>query len=168
MSKNVTEEQVEQAIEEMGADLRANPDPEAIRKLREEYGVTFDLTGALVEVKQPKRLRKAVKEQLEEQGEQSEAKGKQLAQSITKGASKTGEVILYGLVDAPVEGAKAAKQATKSVARNAASRMRASHAERLENATKRREARKAHKAARAEAKAEQAEAEATQESNEDA
>lgn len=155
MSKNVTEEQVDQAIAQMGQDLQVNPDPEAIAKLREQYGVTFDITGQLVEVKTPRKLRKAVKAELESGETEREQKAKKLAQSITAGASKTGEVVMYGLVDAPVEGAKTAKVVTQAAARNARQRFQANHARRIAAAQERKLAREQRKAAREAAKAAQ-------------
>lgn len=157
MAKNqkTTDELVDKTIETMVKDFQTNPNPEAVARLREEYGVTFDITGELVEIREPKRLRKAIKAELEAKEEQDDSKLQDIAQSFTRGASKTGEVIAYALLDAPIEGAKTAKAVTGSVARNTASKMHAAHERRVDKAAERREARKERKAAREALKAEQ-------------
>lgn len=153
---NVTDQQVDEVIEEMKSDLLANPNPEAVHELRQNYGVTFDITGELVEVREPKRLRKKIRKELEESQEQSGPRAREIAQKFTRGASKTGELIAYYTVDAPVEGAKTTTQVVKGAARDFKSKAKAAHERRLDNAAKRRKEREERKAAREQVKAEQA------------
>lgn len=155
----VTEEQVDAQVEAVVREISVNP--EALAQLREQYGVTIDAAGQLVEIKEPKRLRKAVRKQLEEQQE-DEHKARDAAQAVARGASKTGQLITYGLVDAPIEGAKTAKAVTKSAARNTREKFAEAHERRLAQAEARRQARKLRKEQREALKAAQ-EAEQTTE-----
>lgn len=141
----ITNEEVDKAL----INLAAQATPEALTQLREEYGVTFDPTGKLVEVREPKRLRKAVREQLEEAQEPTSS---ETLKRLKAGASKTGEVLMYSVVDAPVEGAKTVKAVTKAAASNTRERFAENHQRRLANAEQRRQARLLRKEQRKAAK----------------
>lgn len=113
-------------------------DPTLLDTLREEYGVTITLDGKLVEVKESGKFRAAFREGVIEGKE----KGSTVASTIARGAGKVGQAVTYGLLDAPVEGAKKAK-----------ARYAGGHARRVEEARERKIARKVNRAAKKVAKA---------------
>jgi len=125
-----------------------NATPETLDAL----GIVVDPETGVVNVVKPRKLRKEVERRLQEQmpDVEKDERLRRTAQSFTRGASKTGEVVALTLVDRPIEGIRFAGQATKSVARNTRSKFSAAHQRRLDNAETRRKARQARKASKRE------------------